>query len=316
MAERRMISKRIADSDAFLDMPLSAQALYFHLCMRADDDGFVNGARRIQRMVGAAEDDARLLVAKGFLIVFPSGVVVIKHWKLHNYIPKDRHKPTAYQEELATLNVKKNGAYTMKTAEELAAAPAPALPDPEEAEAENQQEEPAAAPEVPEEVPGEVCEEPEIGLYTACIQDVYSAYTQDRLGKDRLGQDRIGEEEDARARATSPASFALTNDAEYRPAADQIAKWAEAFPDLDVERELLQAAQKNNAKPPNQRKNVLNVDLYIVNWLINADGRRRKAAAPPGANTRSGGFLGAPEREAVQPDALMAELAGRNGNLI
>lgn len=302
MAERRMISKRIADSDAFLDMPLSAQALYFHLCMRADDDGFVNGARRIQRMVGAAEDDARLLIAKGFLISFPSGVVVIKHWKLHNYIPKDRHKPTAYQEELATLNVKKNGAYTLKTAEELAAGPAPALPDPEEEEPENG----------PEEAPEECGD----GLYTVCIQNVDGVYTQDRLGKDRLGEDRIGEEEDARARATSPASFALANDAKYRPADDQIAKWVEAFPDLDVERELMQAALKNNAKPPNQRKNVLNVDLYIVNWLINADGRRKKAEAPPGANARSGGFLGVPERDPLDSAVLMAELAGRNGNLI
>lgn len=309
MAERRMISKRIADSDAFLDMPLSAQALYFHLCMRADDDGFVNGARRIQRMVGAAEDDARLLITKGFLIMFPSGVVVIKHWKLHNYIPKDRHKPTAYQEELATLNVKNNGAYTLKTAEELAAGPAPALPDPDEVETENRKEEPENGPE-------EAPEECGDGLYTVCIQNVDGVYTQDRLGKVRLGEDRIGEEEDARARATSPASFALANNAEYRPADDQIAKWVEAFPGLDVERELMQAAQKNNAKPPNQRKNVLNVDLYIVNWLINADGRRKKAAAPPGANTRSAGFLGAPEREAIHPDALIAELAGRNGNLI
>lgn len=313
MAERRMISKRIADSDAFLDMPLSAQALYFHLCMRADDDGFVNGARRIQRMVGAAEDDARLLIAKGFLISFPSGVVVIKHWKLHNYIPKDRHKPTAYQEELATLNVKKNGAYTLKTAEELAAGPAPALPDPEEVETEDRQEETENGPE-------EAPEECGDGLYTVCIQNVDGAYTQDRLGKDRLGEDRIGEEEDARARATSPASFALANDAEYRPAADQVAEWVEAFPDLDVERELLQAAQKNNAKPPNQRKNVLNVDLYIVNWLINADGRRKKAEAPPetkaGSGSRRGGFLGVPERDPLDSAALMVELAGRNGNLI
>ena len=313
MAERRMISKRIADSDAFLDMPLSAQALYFHLCMRADDDGFVNGARRIQRMVGAAEDDARLLITKGFLIMFPSGVVVIKHWKLHNYIPKDRHKPTAYQEEFATLNVKKNGAYTLKTAEELAAGPAPALPDPDEVETENRQEEPENGPE-------EAPEECGDGLYTVCIQNVDGVYTQDRLGKVRLGEDRIGEEEDARARATSPASFALANDAEYRPAADQVAKWVEAFPDLDVERELMQAALKNNAKPPNQRKNVLNVELYIVNWLINADGRRKKAEAPPEikaeSGSRQGGFLGVPEREAIHPDALIAELACRNGNLI
>lgn len=309
MAERRMISKRVVDSDAFIEMPLSAQGLYFHLCMRADDDGFINNARRIQRDCGANEDDARILIAKGFLLAFDSGVVVIKHWKIHNYIPKDRYKPTAYQEELAELAVKPNGSYTRRKQLEADSVPAPALPDPEEAEAENQQEEPENGPE-------EAPEECGDGLYTVCIQNVDGVYTQDRLGKVRLGEDRIGEEEDARARATSPASFALANDAEYRPAADQVAKWVEAFPDLDVERELLQAAQKNNAKPPNQRKNVLNVDLYIVNWLINADGRRKKAAAPSGANTRSGGFLGVPERDPLDSAVLMAELAGRNGNLI
>ena len=309
MAERRMISKRVVDSDAFVEMPLSAQGLYFHLCIRADDDGFINNARRIQRDCGANEDDARILIAKGFLLAFDSGVVVIKHWKIHNYIPKDRYKPTAYQEELAELAVKPNGSYTRRKQLEADPAPAPALPDPEEAEAENQQEEPESGP---EEAPKECGD----GLYTICIQNVDGVYTQDRLGKVRLGEDRIGEEEDARARATSPASFALANNAEYRPADDQIAKWVEAFPDLDVERELLQAAQKNNAKPPNQRKNVLNVDLYIVNWLINADGRRKKAEAPPGANARSGGFLGVPERDPLDSAVLMAELVGRNGNLI
>ena len=113
MAERRMFAKTIIDSDAFLDMPATTQVLYFHLAMRADDDGFVNSPRRIMRLVGCAEDDLRLLVAKRFLIPFDSGIVVIKHWRIHNYLRSDRYKETVYADEKAMLTVKENGAYTV-----------------------------------------------------------------------------------------------------------------------------------------------------------------------------------------------------------
>lgn len=115
MAERRMFSKVVIDSDTFLDMPLSAQALYFHLSMRADDDGFVNNPKRIQAYVGASTDDLKILLAKHFLIPFESGVVVIKHWKVHNYIQKDRYKETYYQTEKALLEeAPKTKEYTRK----------------------------------------------------------------------------------------------------------------------------------------------------------------------------------------------------------
>lgn len=113
MAERRMFAKTIIDSDAFLDMPLSTQSLYFHLSMRADDDGFINNPRKIQRMIGGSDDDLKLLVAKNFIIPFESGIVVIKHWKIHNYIRNDRYKETVYQEEMSQLDVKENKAYTL-----------------------------------------------------------------------------------------------------------------------------------------------------------------------------------------------------------
>lgn len=112
MAERRMFAKTIIDSDAFIDMPLSTQALYFHLSMRADDDGFINNPKRIQRMIGCGDDDMKLLCAKRYILPFDSGVVVIKHWKIHNYIRNDRYKETVYQEEKAQLALKENGAYT------------------------------------------------------------------------------------------------------------------------------------------------------------------------------------------------------------
>lgn len=113
MAERRMFAKTIIDSDAFLDMPLSTQALYFHLSMRADDDGFINNAKKIQRMIGCADDDLKILLAKNFIIPFESGVCVIKHWRIHNLIQKDRYKPTVYGELKSKLSLKDNNVYTL-----------------------------------------------------------------------------------------------------------------------------------------------------------------------------------------------------------
>lgn len=115
MAERRMFAKTIIDSDAFLDMPLSTQALYFHLGMRADDEGFINNPKKIQRMIGASDDDLKVLIAKRFVLPFDTGIVVIKHWRIHNYIQKDRFKETVYQEERSALTVKENGAYSLDT---------------------------------------------------------------------------------------------------------------------------------------------------------------------------------------------------------
>lgn len=111
MAEKRMFAKTIIDSDAFLDMSLSTQALYFHLSMRADDDGFVNNPKKIQRMIGAGDDELKMLIAKKFIIPFESGVCVIKHWRIHNYIQNDRYKETVYKDEKSHLILKENKAY-------------------------------------------------------------------------------------------------------------------------------------------------------------------------------------------------------------
>lgn len=158
MADRRMFTKKIIDSDAFLDMPLSTQALYFHLNMRADDDGFINNPKKIQRMIGASEDDLKLLIAKRFVIAFENGVIVIKHWRMHNLIRKDRYTPTLYTEEKERLLIKDNNSYTEKPVE-LPAAPEPATEwQPDDNQPGNQ------------------------------------LATQDRLGKDSIGKDREGKE--------------------------------------------------------------------------------------------------------------------------
>ena len=107
-----MFAKTIIDSDAFLDMPQTTQLLYFHLSMRADDDGFINNPKSIMRNVRCTEDDIKVLISKKFIIPFENGIVVIKHWKIHNYIAKDRYKETKYKEEKATLALDENNAYT------------------------------------------------------------------------------------------------------------------------------------------------------------------------------------------------------------
>lgn len=115
MASKRAFSLSVIDSDAFLDMPLTAQALYFHLVMRADDDGFVDSPKKIQRIVRASEDDLRVLIGKQFLIPFDTGVLVIKHWRVHNVIRKDMYKPTLCGEEKAMLEEDSSGSYRIRT---------------------------------------------------------------------------------------------------------------------------------------------------------------------------------------------------------
>ncbi len=111
MADKRMFSLKIVDSDLFLDMPLSSQCLYFHLSMRADDDGFVDNPKKIIKIIGANEDDLKILITKGFVIVFERGIIVITHWKINNYIRNDRRKETMYITEKQSLTQTENGAY-------------------------------------------------------------------------------------------------------------------------------------------------------------------------------------------------------------
>lgn len=153
MAERRMFAKTIIDSDAFLDMPLTTQALYFHLSMRADDEGFINNPKKIQRMLGCTDDDSRLLIAKQFLLPFDSGVLVVKHWRIHNYIQRDRSKDTMYQNERKMLLVNPDKSYELTNVDTD-------------------------------------CIQNGYKMDTSCIQETETLDTQVRLGKVRLGKDR------------------------------------------------------------------------------------------------------------------------------
>lgn len=119
MAQRRMFNKKITETDLFLDMPMSAQCLYFHLNMSADDDGFIGNVKTVKRMIGASDDDLKLLMAKEFIIPFESGVVVIKDWKIHNYIRSDRYAETVYLDEKKQLSVSDNGRYALGTPNDI-----------------------------------------------------------------------------------------------------------------------------------------------------------------------------------------------------
>lgn len=110
---RRMFDTTITSTDQFLDMPIGSQLLYFHLGMHADDDGFVASPRSVMRMVGGTEDELKMLYAKKFLLLFDSGVCVIKHWRINNYVRKQIYKPTKYDREKAQLYIRPNGAYTL-----------------------------------------------------------------------------------------------------------------------------------------------------------------------------------------------------------
>ena len=113
MANKRMFTMKIVDTDAFLDMPLSTQCLYFHLNMRADDDGFIGNPKRIEKIIGANDDDLKLLIAKRFVILFDDGVIVIKHWRMHNTLSRDRYVETSYTDEKKKLLLKDNGSYSL-----------------------------------------------------------------------------------------------------------------------------------------------------------------------------------------------------------
>lgn len=112
MAQRRMFSLKIIDTDGFLDMPISTRELYFQFGMRADDDGFIGNPKRIMRMVGASDDDMKVLIAKQFIIPFDSGVCVIRDWRVHNYLQNDRHHATHFLKEFNELSITENGMYT------------------------------------------------------------------------------------------------------------------------------------------------------------------------------------------------------------
>lgn len=231
MAERRMFAKSIVDSDIFLDMPLSTQCLYFHFGMRADDDGFLNNPKKILRMIGCSEDELKMLIAKGFIIPFPSGVVVLTHWKMHNYIRSDRYKPTIYVAEKALLQIVSGGTYQL-----VDNADTNGIPD-------NNQ--------------------------TVYQMDTQVRLGKVRLGKDRLGYisaPTSGEPEPESTKEPAVFELILNGGVKHPITQSQIDRWTEAYPGVDVYQALRSMGAWLEANPA-KRKTARGINRFIVNWL-------------------------------------------------
>ena len=267
MAERRMFAKNIIDTDTFLDMPASSQNLYFHLAMRADDDGFVDNPRKIQRIVGASDDDLRILIGKRYILAFDSGVIVIKHWRLHNYIRKDRYTPTLYKEEKSSLYLKENGAYTDHPPDLLET---PEMP--------------------PEKEPDSL---PENGVATNGQPTVTHLATQDRLGKDRLVEGRIEgssslrSEEPKKVKKKSPAAF-------IPPTLEEVTAYARERNSSVDPKKFFEYFNTPNDKGQtwidSKGNPVRNWKQKFLTWEGRDGGRKERG------NERSGGGNGTPKR--------------------
>lgn len=246
MAERRMFAKSIIDSDMFLDMPLSTQALYFHLSMRADDEGFINNPKRIMRTVGCNEDDMRLLITKQYIIPFDSGIVVIKHWRIHNYIQSDRKKNTNFVDEMEQLQVEKNKTYSLKDT----AHTSPCI----------QSSEP---------------------LDTECIQNGYKMDTQDSIGKYRLDKDSIyntsysAKPESSTAMKKPFITFPCIKGESFDVTDEYLEQLKGYYPGLDVEQQIRNMRSWIDGNP-NSRKTASGMKRFITNWL----NREQNKASP------------------------------------
>ncbi len=238
MAERRMFAKTIIDSDAFLDMPLSTQALYFHLSMRADDEGFINNPKKIQRMIGASEDDLKVLIAKKFIIPFESGIVVIKHWKIHNYIRGDRIKETVYAEEMAMLTTKDNGAYTL--------------------------------------IVSDKCQSNDSQVTDKCPHRLGKvSIGKDRLVKDSIGEDNISCSQLSAESVTHEANVEaviLNDQSEWRPTVDLYEEYVRLYPNVDIAKEFrsIRAWCIGN---PSKLKTRKGVKRFVNSWMEKAQNR-------------------------------------------
>jgi len=226
-----MFTKSIIESDAFLDLPVSARLLYFDLGMRGDDDGFVDSPKRIMRLTGASDDDLKILIAKQFLIPFDSGVVVIRHWGIHNYIRPDRYKPTQYQLEKSALSKEKGGAYASC---------------------------------LPLGIPSDN------QVSTTCQPNGYVT-EQNRIEGNRTEDNRDDGNAVADAPASTPAQsvvilLSLNDKAQYPIYEEQVHEWAALYPAVDVIQQLRHMRGWLDANP-SKRKTKSGILRFINSWL-------------------------------------------------
>lgn len=230
MAERRMFAKTIIDSDAFIDMPVSARLLYYDLSMRADDEGFVNSPKKIMRMTGTSEDDLRILITKKFIIPFENGIVVIKHWYIHNYIRKDTSKETTYVQEKECLELDENKAYRVKNDDRRRSVDEPST-------------------------------QVSIGKVSIGKDSINNTYVQSN-SQNHSAQDLANEE-------TPIITLILNDKSEYAVVENQVIKWQELYPAVDVMQELRKMKGWLDANQ-SRRKTRRGIQRFINGWLSKA----------------------------------------------
>ena len=205
--------------------------MYFHLSLNADDDGFLGNARKIRAMIGASEDDLKLLIAKNFLIPYHSGVIVIKHWRQNNYLRNDRHKATIYQDELSMLETKTNGTYELK----------------------------------------DNCSIPENNQsYTVGIPNDYqmeTQYSKGKLSKDKFSRDKtICTEPEKSAPVPAVIELALNDKTLYPITQRDIDEWSSLYLAVDILQELRKMRGWLDANPT-KRKTSRGIKRFITSWL-------------------------------------------------
>ncbi|MFG6321992.1 MAG: hypothetical protein K1W41_10790 [Lachnospiraceae bacterium] len=262
MANRRMFSLDVINTDKFLDMPVTAQCLYFHLGMRADDDGFISNPKQVTRLAACTQGDVKVLIENGFIIPFESGIIVIRHWKQHNYIKTDRYRKTKYLKELGQLKLNQN-VYSLYP---------DCIQDVSSLDTENTQD--------------------VSSLYPDCIQDVSSLDTQDRLGKDRVSIElgnTICSESDKPTSETSGILLPLNDKSFYEVPKDKIELWVQTYPAVDVMQELwkMRAWLDSN---PTRRKTRRGISRFINSWLSRKQDDGKEAAQNGRQGCRNNSF--------------------------
>lgn len=233
-----MFSLDVVGTDNFSDMPASAQNLYFHLGMRADDDGFIASPRQVAKIINCSKDDLGILVSKGYVIPFESGVVVITDWKINNQIRKDRYTETKYYEEKEVLEISPNGSYIIR-------------------------------PDLVTEQLQDGCQMVAERLPVGCQSGNPGKY---RLDKDSIVKDNISLEPDKSAPNGSSILLPLSDKTSYDVPLDKISNWKQAYPIVDVEQELRKMIAWLDSNP-NKKKTRKGIARFINNWLENAQNR-------------------------------------------
>jgi hypothetical protein len=269
MANKRMFTMKIVDSDAFLDMSLSAQCLYFHLNMRADDDGFVDNPKRIMKVIGANDDDLRILIAKRFLLSFDNGVIVIKHWRMHNTLSKSRYHETQYLDEKSSLRLKENGAYSLTNGIPIDDKNVVDMFSGEQVENKRR-------------TNGEQVENADIDIDIGIDKELDIDLDTDLdtdIDKDLGNTTYSCSEQSEIDTEQKPIIDIILNDKTLYPIyQEDINEWLELYPAVDVIQELRKMKDWSKSNPT-KRKTRRGVRRFITNWLMNAqdEGTKRNS---------------------------------------